>query len=71
MGYAKEYFRWYFPHFENIMSYIDNGNPALVSLEFILFQSENPIYKDCVTTVQNPMHETELNHEGDEKTALY
>lgn len=31
-------------------------------------RSENPIYKECVTTVQNPMHETQFkNDSSDEK----
>lgn len=33
-------------------------------------KSENPIYKECVTTVQNPMHETQFNHGNMDEKAL-
>lgn len=34
---------------------------------FSFFQSENPIYKECVTTVQNPMHETQFSKDNNLK----
>ena len=31
------------------------------------FQSDNPLYKECVTTIQNPMHETDIPSGDDVK----